>query len=169
MKRDFITILHSLKSPQNVGMIVRSHVAFGGHELIFTGHQFPWNFKKGSQAFSRKLEHQTTILHLPDPEQCIDWCQQCQYQMVALEIAEPPVYLPHITFPKRVALIVGNEASGLDATFLAQCDHIVTIPQFGPVGSLNVAVAASLAMYEFCRERTDVRRIENHKYHQSGE
>ena len=42
MKNQFRTILHSLKSPQNVGMMIRSHVASVGSELIITDH--PWVF-----------------------------------------------------------------------------------------------------------------------------
>jgi len=52
----FCTVLHKLKSPQNVGMIVRSHVANNGAEIVFVGNDLPWEFKKGSQSFSRKLE-----------------------------------------------------------------------------------------------------------------
>ncbi len=156
MKREFVTILHTLKSPHHVGLIVRSHGAFGGNEVIFTGHALPWQFKKGSQAFSRQLEKQATILHIAEPEHCLAWCRTFQYVPIALEIASPPHYLPQVVWPPRVALIVGNEASGLDPTFLAHCDQVVTIPQFGPVGSLNVAISASLALYELHRARSDI-------------
>jgi tRNA(Leu) C34 or U34 (ribose-2'-O)-methylase TrmL len=40
----FCTALYHLKSPQNVGMIVRAHVAFGGQELLFIGRDRPWRF-----------------------------------------------------------------------------------------------------------------------------
>lgn len=60
----FVTALHQLNSPQNVGMIVRSHVAFGGDKLIFIGQELPWKFKKSTQAFSRQLEKKCEILYL---------------------------------------------------------------------------------------------------------
>lgn len=50
------TALRDLKSPHNVGQIVRSHVAFGGGPLVFVGRDAPWRFTRTTQAFSRKLE-----------------------------------------------------------------------------------------------------------------
>jgi 23S rRNA (guanosine2251-2'-O)-methyltransferase len=52
----FCTVLHTLQSPQNVGMIVRSHVALGGDRVVLLGHEQPSKFGKSRQAFSRRLE-----------------------------------------------------------------------------------------------------------------
>ncbi len=154
MSYKFCTILHSLKSPKNVGMILRSHVAHGGSELITTGHNLPWEFKKGTQAFSRKLEEKCNIIHIPDPLQALDWCKEKGYAPIAIEIQKNSIFLDEFTFPNRTAIIVGNEGEGLDKEFLKKCKQVVTIKQFGDVGSLNVAVSASIAMYEFNRSAT---------------
>ena len=45
----FWTVENELKSPENAGMIVRSHVAFGGQEIVIIGSE-PWRFKKRAQA-----------------------------------------------------------------------------------------------------------------------
>ena len=144
----FCTVLHTLNSPQNVGMIVRSHAAHAGDEVLFTGHSLPWQFRKGSESFSRKLEKQATIKHIPDPREAITYLKSSGYSVVALEISENSCFLNDFKFPDKVALVVGNEASGLPREFLVECDYIVTIPQYSNVGSLNVAVSASIAMYE---------------------
>ena len=60
--------------------------------------------------------------------------------------------------------MVGRESSGLPAAFLARCAHAVTVPQFGPVGSLTVAVAGALAMYEMVRGRRPVAAITGRSY-----
>lgn len=159
MKTNFCTILNALKSPQNVGMILRSHVAYGGSELIFTGQDDPWKFKKGTQAFSRKLENQCDILHIPDQYDALGWCRENSYTSIAVEIAENACFLDEFSFPNYSAIIVGNEEHGLDNKFMEQCDHLVTIKQIGRVGSLNVAVSASTAMYEFNRNSLYVNTI----------
>ncbi len=164
MTKEFCTILNSLKSPQNVGVIVRSHVAHGGNDLIFTGQDLPWRFKKGTQAFSRKLEKICEIKHIPDPTKALTWCKANKYSTVAIEIMEDPVFLDEFVFPSRTAIIVGNEGTGLESNFLNACDHIVTIRQIGIVGSLNVAVSASIAMYEFCRHSIETNQIIGNKY-----
>ena len=52
-------------------------------------------------------------------------------------------------------VLVGNEDRGLSNDALDQCDEIVFIPQFGKVGSLNVATAASIGMYEWARQQLE--------------
>jgi 23S rRNA (guanosine2251-2'-O)-methyltransferase len=164
MKKEFCTILNSLKSPQNVGMIVRTHVAYGGSEFIITGQDLPWRFKKGTQAFSRKLEKICNIQHIPDPEEALIWCKENGYSTVAIEITENPIFIDEFIFPQRIAIIVGNEGVGLESEFLNTCDQVVTIRQTGAVGSLNVAVSASIAMYEFNRNSVDTNVIVGNKY-----
>jgi len=147
----FCTVLHTLNSPQNVGMIVRSHVAHAGDEIIFTGHDLPWRFKKGSESFSRKLERQVKMKHIPCPDNALEYLRENGYRVVALEIAEESELLNSFVFPKKTALVLGNEAAGLPSEFIRKADNIVTIPQYSSVGSLNVAVSASIAMYELMR------------------
>ncbi len=145
-------------------MILRSHVAHGGSEFITTGHDLPWQFKKGTQAFSRKLEKKCSIIHIPDPLQALDWCGENNYATAAIEISEDSTFLDNFSFPKRTAIVVGNEGEGIDELFLEKCDHVVTIKQFGEVGSLNVAVSASIAMYEFNRSCTVTTSIKGNHY-----
>jgi 23S rRNA (guanosine2251-2'-O)-methyltransferase len=150
----FCTVLHNLKSPENVGMIVRSHVAFRGDQVVFVGRQLPWQFKKSTQAFSRKLERQCEIVYIETDDDFFKWCSESNYTPVAIEIGEKSALLPNFRFPTRAALVVGGEAKGLSAEFIERCPHSVMIPQFGNVECLNVAVSASIAMYELKRSDT---------------
>jgi tRNA G18 (ribose-2'-O)-methylase SpoU len=157
------TVLHTLNSPQNVGMIVRSHVAHAGELIVLTGHSLPWEFKKGSQAFSRKLEKQTRFVHIPKPDEAIQFLRDEGYSIVAVEIAETAESIRNFKFPHNVALTLGNEAHGLPAEFLDEADYVVTIPQYAAVGSLNVAVSASIAMYELMKHRP-IRQIQGDEF-----
>lgn len=157
------TVLHSLNSPANVGMIVRSHVAHAGELIVFTGHCLPWQFKKGSQAFSRKLEKQARCVHIPEPDEAINFLREEGYSIVAVEIAETAESIRDYNFPNNVALILGNEAHGLPAEFLDKVDSVVTIPQYAAVGSLNVAVSASIVMYELMKQQP-IRQIQGDEF-----
>jgi tRNA G18 (ribose-2'-O)-methylase SpoU len=159
----FATVAHNLKSPENTGMILRTHVAFGGECFVMVGPE-PWRFKKRTQAFSRKLERICRVVYLPDDDSLFDWCQRERFQPIAIEIAEHATLLPAFRFPDRPAIIVGHEGYGLSDAFLRRCSGTVTIPQFGPVGCLNVAVSCSLALYELNRNRPLERAIEGHQF-----
>jgi tRNA G18 (ribose-2'-O)-methylase SpoU len=160
----FCTILHSLKSPTNVGMIIRTHVALGGRELVFVGYEHPWQFQKGSQAFSRKLESLCDIRFFQSDDELFEWIQKQGYSTVALEIAEDAIPLPQFRFPPHTALIIGSEATGLSDPFLARCDYKVMIPQFGPAECLNVAVSCSMALYELTRDSSGAREVQGAKF-----
>jgi 23S rRNA (guanosine2251-2'-O)-methyltransferase len=159
----FWTVVNDLKSPENAGMIVRSHVAFGGEEIVIIGSE-PWQFKKRAQSFSRRLERLCRLRHLDDDEAFFDWCRDASIVPVAIEIARPSSLLRDFTFPSRVAVVVGNEGRGLSAEFRRRCAATVTIPQFGPARSLNAAVSASIVMYELTRQQPMEREIFEGKY-----
>lgn len=159
----FVTVLRQLKSPQNVGMIVRTHVAMGGNELILLGHELPWQFKKGSQAFSRKLESQCQILHIRSDREFFAWSKARDVLPVAIEIAEHAEHPTTASWRERPALVFGNEGSGLPADFVADCPSTVRLPQFGAVGSLNVAIAHAMVVYELRRAQAGASPA-GHKY-----
>ena len=147
----FYTALYNLQSPKNVGMIIRTHIAMGGAELIFISPK-NWKFGKSTQNFSRRLEQLCTIIHIPHENDFFEWCKQHKATPLAIEISQRAKALPDYPFPDKPVFVLGNEASGLPPSFLDSCQGIITIPQFGPVGSLNVAVAASIAIYERVRK-----------------
>lgn len=130
-------------------MIVRSHRAFGGDRIAFVGHERPWQFRKSTQAFSRRLESQLDTVYLADDDALLDWCEQEKLACVALEISPSAIPVPEFSFPRDVALVCGNEASGLSEQILAACDATIVVPQTGPVGSLNVAMACTIALYSY--------------------
>ncbi len=159
----FCTVLYNLKSPENAGIIVRTHVAFGGDKIIVIGSE-PWQFKKRAQAFSRRLEKICEFIYLKKDDEFFDWCKKENIIPIAIEINLPPTFLPKFKFPERTALIVGNEGEGLQQEFLKKCNATVTIPQFGPVECLNAAVSSCIAMYEIIRQQPIQREIKEHRF-----
>ena len=58
-----------------------------------------------------------------------------------------------IDYRRPIALVLGGEGRGIRRLVREHCDHLVSIPLFGHVGSLNVSVAAGVALYEAVRQR----------------
>ena len=72
--------------------------------------------------------------------------------MTAVELAAGAVPIHEHAFPDNVCLVLGSERHGLPPSGLSLCDNAVFVAQPGKVASLNVSVAASLALYEFRRQ-----------------
>lgn len=74
------------------------------------------------------------------------------YRLVGLEQTNNSKDLHHYQFVRRTALVIGNERTGLTDDILALLDDVVEIPVWGLPFSYNVATAATMALYEYCRQ-----------------
>ena len=74
------------------------------------------------------------------------------FHLVGLEQATGSTRLFDHAFARRTVLVVGNERAGLDEETLATLDNVVEIPIYGPPRAFNAATAATMAIYEYCRQ-----------------
>ncbi|HVU86389.1 MAG TPA: TrmH family RNA methyltransferase [Pirellulales bacterium] len=74
------------------------------------------------------------------------------YRLVGLEQTTGSKSLYTFPFERRTALIVGNERLGIEDDVLRLLDDVVEIPVYGLPYAHNVATAAAMALYEFCRQ-----------------
>ncbi len=74
------------------------------------------------------------------------------FHLTGLEQSTGSVSLYDFAFPVRTALLLGHERNGIPADELALLDSVVEIPVFGQPLSYNVASAATMAIYEYCRQ-----------------
>ncbi len=76
------------------------------------------------------------------------------YTLVGLEQATNSVSLHDYRFPRRTALVLGNERLGLTEEELRLVDVVVEIPVWGMPHAYNVATSAAMAMYEYCKQHS---------------
>ncbi len=74
------------------------------------------------------------------------------YELVGLEQTTGSQNLHTFAFERKTLLVVGNERTGLADDALCLVDHVVEIPVYGLPYSYNVATAAAMALYEYCRQ-----------------
>jgi TrmH family RNA methyltransferase len=143
-----VVIAAGLQDPGNLGTLIRSAEAFGATGMILLpGTVSPWNAKalrasSGSAfrlpAVSLTAENAFAALHAHGVR---------TFAAVARDgESEADLRGPS-------ALLLGNEGSGLPASWIAQADARVTIPLPGAVESLNAAIAGSVLLYEAMRQR----------------
>jgi len=77
------------------------------------------------------------------------------YRLVGLEQTTESTVLYEYAYPRRTALVVGNERQGLTPDVLELLDDVVEIPVYGLPYSYNVHTATSMALYEYCRQYPD--------------
>ena len=143
-------LLDGVQSPFNVGSIVRTAAALSVDHLWLVGRTAsPGDAKTGKTALGtqRYLDwtwHDTAA-------QGAAAARGDGYALVGLELTAEATPLPDARLEGDVCLVVGHEDRGLAPASLALCDEVVFIPQLGRVGSLNVATATAIALYEVRR------------------
>ena len=144
-------LLDSVQTPYNVGAIVRTAAAERVEHLYLAGASTPPSHpasRKVSLGTERYLEWSS----FEDVNAAIDAAKDAGLRLVGIELADGAVPLHAAVLGSDVCLAFGHEDRGLSAATLAACDEVAFIPQLGKVGSLNVAHAAAIAIYE-CRRR----------------
>lgn len=144
-------ILDGVQTPVNVGSIVRAAAAFRVEYLwLAAGSASPRHpgARKTGLGSERYLEW-SEVAHASD---AIAEAREGGYRIAGLELVEGgrPLFAADLRQP--VCLVVGHEDRGLAPATMNACDEIVFIPQLGRVGSLNVATATTVALYETRRQ-----------------
>lgn len=152
----FVVILHNVRSALNVGAILRTADGCGANHVYLTGFTAaPHDGVKPYMTQGEKRIAKTALgaednvpwTHKSAIDDVFEALKNDGFTIVALEQSDTSIdykeYEP--TFP--IALVFGNEPDGIDQQTLEQCGIIIDIPMCGTKESLNVAVAAGIAMY----------------------
>jgi len=146
-----VMILDSVQTPYNVGSIIRTSAAMGVDHLWLVGaSESPTHAKTNKTALGTQRYIGWT--YVDSPADAVAEVKADGYTVVGVELAEEAVPLFEVDLSGDIALVVGHEDRGLSKEMLGLCEAVGYLPQIGKVGSLNVAVAASTAIYEARRQ-----------------
>lgn len=149
MKRHIVLLAFNIRSLWNVGSLFRTCDAFGVEKLILAGYTAAPPRREISKTALGAEETVPWEQH-QDPKKAIAKFKKQGFTIVALEQARGAVDLNAFASPSKVCLIVGHEVLGVPKELLKLCDAIVHIPMHGKKESLNVAVAAGIALHHVC-------------------
>lgn len=137
----------NIRSALNVGSLFRSADAFGISKIWLAGYSAT---PEHEQVKKTALGAEETVSweKVVDPIDCLERLKAEGVRIIGLERTDGAADLAsyHPTFP--CAIVVGNEVEGLTKMQMERCDDIVEIVQRGKKESLNVAVAAGIAMWK---------------------
>ena len=146
MTRSIILLAHNIRSLWNVGSLFRTADAFGVEKIFLTGYTATPPRREISKT-ALGAEEFVLWEQMDDPVKAIKKLQKKGFTIVALEQARGAVDLKDFVSPSKVCLIVGHEVLGVPKELLKLCDSVVHIPMHGKKESLNVSVAAGIALH----------------------
>lgn len=139
-----ILVLDGVQDPGNVGTILRTAAALGADATVaLPGTVDLWNPKVIRGAMGASFRHR--VLHV-SVQELADFAASEGIQMWGASMAGEPV--ASLDAPPRLALVVGNEGSGLSSSMRERVSRLVSLPITESAESLNVAVAAAILLYQ---------------------
>ncbi|MCH9030291.1 MAG: RNA methyltransferase [Bacteroidetes bacterium] len=153
-------ILNSIRSNYNVGSIFRTSDGAMIEKLYLCGYT-PHPPKKEIMKTALGATKSVNWEYVEDPKEVILLLKKKGVKVAVLELTDnsfPHYKLKADTFP--LALIIGNEITGVSQELLDLCDFSIEIPQYGVKQSLNVAVAYGITVFEL-RKIYDIGNISN--------
>jgi len=146
-----VLVLAGLQDPGNVGAIVRTAAGFGAAGVVaveHTANPYSWKALRGAMGGTFRLP----IAARGTLTEVIASARHSHLRLVAA-VPHGGTPLPQLDLTAPIALILGGEGGGVSQAALAAVQETVTIPMHAPVESLNVAIAASVILYEASLQR----------------
>jgi 23S rRNA (guanosine2251-2'-O)-methyltransferase len=150
-----IVVLDNIRSMHNVGSVFRTGDAFLIRGIYLCGYT-PQPPHRDIHKTALGATETVAWRHFPATLDAIRVLKEESYTVLAVEQTEGSMRLtelPPALAAGPLAVVFGNEMSGVDAAALALCDGSVEIPQWGMKHSLNVSIAAGIVLWELVRGR----------------
>lgn len=155
LRSSFILWLHDIRSMHNVGAAFRSADAFGIKELWLSGFT-PIPPRPEISKTAIGAEEHVPWKQIKNEEETILELKNQNYTLLGLEQTNESIMIQDYQITEQpLCLILGNEVTGIDRKILPYLDASIEIPQFGMKHSLNVSVAAGIALYAFLEKSLD--------------
>lgn len=150
-KNPLILIAENIRSAFNIGSFFRLADCLNAQAIFSCGYTLDAQSEM-IQKTALGAEKQVFSKHFSTTLEAINECRSLGFKVYALETCDQASSLFQVQLNGPTAFVVGNERFGLEASLLAQCDGVISIPTYGFKNSLNVANALAIASYEWMRQ-----------------
>jgi 23S rRNA (guanosine2251-2'-O)-methyltransferase len=147
-----VVALDGITDPRNLGAIIRSVAAFGGHGVVVPERRSvgmtasAWKTSAGAAA-------RIPVAQCSNLTRALEDFRKAGFFVLGLDM-EGDVLLPDLELAKEpLVIVVGSEGKGLSRLVRETCDQIVSIPMSSVVESLNAGLATGVTLYEVARRR----------------
>ena len=146
-----LVVLDGVEDPQNVGAILRTVDASGADGLIRQARHAARIEGAASKASAGAVNH-VRIATVVNIARTLEELNSLGVWTVGLDADAAETY-DQVDYTLPTAFVLGAEGEGLRRLVREGCDRLVSIPMLGQVGSVNVSVAAGVALFEAARQR----------------
>ena len=151
---DLTIVLENVFDPHNISAVMRTADAVGIQDIFILNNKIPphrkWGAKSSSSAAKWLTIHQYT-----NADDCFAELRKRYKKIYTTHLSTDAVGLYQLNFLESVALIFGNEHSGVSDEIISKADGNFIIPQVGIIKSLNISVACAVTLYEAFRQKSN--------------
>lgn len=152
---DLTLVFENVHDPHNIAAVMRTCDAVGVQDIYILNTRENQTKRFGKKS-SASAAGWLTIHHFDNVEACFKEVKSRYEKVFATHLGERAVSLYELDFTQPIALVFGNEHSGVSEEALHFCDGNFIIPQVGMVQSLNISVACAVSLYEAFRQRNEI-------------
>jgi 23S rRNA (guanosine2251-2'-O)-methyltransferase len=146
-----VVVLDGIEDPQNLGAILRTADAAGVDGVVVQSRRSAALGGATAKASAGAVAH-VRVAEVVNIARAVEELKELGVWTVGLA-GEAATTYDSIDFTLPTAVVLGAEGAGLRRLVRERCDHLAAIPMQGHVGSLNVSVAAGIALFEAVRQR----------------
>jgi tRNA (guanosine-2'-O-)-methyltransferase len=159
---DLTVVLENVFDPHNISAVMRTCDAVGIQDIYILNNKIPphrkWGAKSSSSAAKWLTVHQFT-----NAEECFAELRRHYKKIYTTHLSTDAVSLHELNLTEAVALVFGNEHSGVSDELIAMADGNFIIPQVGIIKSLNISVACAVTLYEAFRQKNNAGHFDQRK------
>jgi|TARA_B110000263_G_scaffold181043_1_gene158591 23S rRNA (guanosine2251-2'-O)-methyltransferase len=152
-----LLILDQLQSPSNIGRLLRSAEAMRVHGVILQKRRTV-GITPAVVAASMGASEHMLITRVTNLSRIIKQLQNDNLWVIGLDANTESNILSEMDLNRPLAIVIGNEGTGIRKLIRNKCDSLVSIPMLGKIESLNAAIAGSIALYAAREARHQVDR-----------
>lgn len=153
-KTPVVAVLENIRSAYNVGSVFRTSDAFLLEGIYLTGYTARPPHKEIRKT-ALGAEDTVSWEYFPNAIAAVEQLKKAGYKVFAVEQVKDSLSLEKINFnySDKIAVVFGNEVTGVEQETILHCDGCIEIPQLGMKHSLNIATAAGVVLWEIVRSR----------------
>lgn len=149
---DLTVVLENVFDPHNISAVMRTCDAVGVQEIYILNDKIPPHKKWGAKSSSSAAKW-LTIHQFTDVDACFVALRKKYKKIYSTHLSSDAMELYELNLTEPVALVFGNEHSGVSEETVALTDGNFIIPQVGIIKSLNISVACAVTLYEAFRQK----------------